>query len=332
MKLLLFPNFFCKNQKAVSGIIATIFLVLIVLFLYSNVYLFILNQNASFQEDVSDVNEADAMRNTEKIVTTNVDYIPYENGLDVEVQIINNSPVLVEITTLWVVDSINHNYGYNNSLNISLKAGESFSFQQPAALKVPMDVSDFSYDCVCWFVTNRGNLVSLEKEEEIVVAQISQGIGSLALDLEEFRYFTYETDQKLLNYPDGNLSFNIPKNSYVAFGCQLTNLDPSMKTITVDSHSLFWQPGRSGVAEGTWFIVNVLENGSISHAYSEITINYGEAKMLVFASQNDMGLGAFSRLRTANAITTVASFILLHGTIGSKAYAQNIPYVSLYYN
>ena len=332
MKQLSSHNIFFKNKKAISGIIATIFLVLVVLFLYSNVYLFILNQNASFQEDANEVNEANAMMNIEKIVTKNVDYIPHENGLDVEVQITNNCPVLVQISTLWVVDAINHNYGYNNSLNISIKPGETISFQQPETLKVTMDVSDFSYDCVCWLVTTRGNLVSLEKEQEIVVAQIAQGIGSLALDIEEFRYFTFETEQKLLNYPEGTRSFNIPQNSYVAFGCYLTNLDPSTKTITIDSHSLFWQPGRSGIAEGTWFIVNVFENGSISDAYSEITINYGETKMLVFASQNDLGIGAFSKLRTANAVATVASYLLLHGTIGTQAYAQNIPYVSLYYN
>jgi hypothetical protein len=252
--------------------------------------------------------------------------------LDIEVQITNNSPVLVQISTIWIVDSVNHNYGYNNSLNISITPGETVSFQQPAALKVPMDVSSFSYSCVCWFVTERGNLVSLEKEPEIVVAQVAQGIGSLALDIENFRYFTFETEQKLLNYPEGNLSFNIPKNSYVAFGCYLTNLDPSTDTITIDSHSLFWQPGRSGIAEGTWFIVNVLPDGTVSDTYSEITLHYGETKMLVFASQNDLGIGAFSKLRTANAISTVASYLLLHGTIGSRAYAQNIPYVSLYYN
>ncbi len=332
MRLFLAINNFFTNRKAVSGIIGTIFLVLAVLFLYSNVFLFILNKNASFQEEINEVNEANLMANTEKIVTNNVDYIPGEDELIVEVEITNNCPILVELTALWVVDSVNQNYGYTDTLNISIKPGETLSFQQPMALEVPMDVSDFSYSCISWFVTDRGNLVSFEKEQEIVVAQIAQGIGSLALDIERFRYFTFETEMKLLNYPEGNLTFNIPKNSYVAFGCYLTNLDSSMKTITIDSHSLFWQPGRSGISEGAWFIVNVLEDGSINASYSEITINYGETKMLVFASQNDLSIGAFSRLRTANTISTIASFLLLHGTIGSRAYAQNIPYVSLYYN
>ncbi len=60
-------------------------------------------------------------------------------------------------------------------------------------------------------------------------------------------------------------------------------------------------------------------------------MEYGERKMLVFASKFDLGLGAFDRLKTANAVTTVATFLLLHGTLDSTAFAQSIPFVSLFY-
>ena len=143
----------------------------------------------------------------------------------------------------------------------------------------------------------------LEEERGVIVAQLAQGIGSMALEFYEFRYFTYKDDDELENYPEGNVSFNIPKNQYVAFGCSLTNLDPRKQTILLDSHSLFWQPGRPGVAEKTWFIVNVDDEGKISSAYSPISTAYGETKLLVFASQNDLGIGSFSRLRTPNVVT-----------------------------
>lgn len=53
--------------------------------------------------------------------------------------------------------------------------------------------------------------------------------------------------------------------------------------------------------------------------------------MLVFASDTDLGLGSFGRLETPNAVTTVATFLLLHGTMNATAFAQNIPFVSLFY-
>jgi len=320
-----------KNSKGVSGIIAAIFLVLIVFFLYANVFTFILTQNTSYQEVLSEVNQRDIDRSDEKITVSNVNYTVVEDQVRVEAQVKNNGPVSVQIVTLWVVDTTIQKYGYNDTLNISMKSGDNLVFMGLNALTVTIEDSNSLDVFTSWFVTDRGNLIPLEKERGITVAHLAKGIGSLALEFYEFRYFTYESTQKLGNYPDGTIGFDVPKNEYVAFGCYLTNLDPAKQTIIIDSHSLFWQPGRPGVSEGSWFIVNVNADGTIRGTYSSISLEYGETKMLVFASQNDLGLGSFSRLRTANVVTTVATFLLLHGTIGSNAYAQNIPFVSLFY-
>jgi len=307
-------------------------MVLIVLFLYSNVFIFILNQNTSFQEGVSEANQGDIDRSSEKITVSNVSYTAAEDQLYVEAQVTNDGPVSVQIITLWVIDKTTQKYGYNDTLNINLKTGNTLDFTESNALRVTIEVSNSSNVFTSWFVTDRGNLIPLEKEQGIIVAQLAQGIGSLTLDLYKFRYFTYESSQKLANYPNGNVGFDVPKNTYVAFGCHLTNLDPTKQTITIDSHSFLWQPGRPGVSEGAWFTVNVNVDGTINGTYSLISLKYGETKMIVFASKNDLGLGSFSRLSTPNTVTTVATFLLLHGTIGSSAYAQNIPFVSLFYN
>lgn len=79
-------------------------------------------------------------------------------------------------------------------------------------------------------------------------------------------------------------------------------------------------------------MVSTDANGTISSTYSPTTLSYDDTKMLVFASKFDMGIGSFDRLKTANAQTTVATFLVLHGTIGAMAYAQSIPFVSLYYS
>jgi FlaG/FlaF family flagellin (archaellin) len=319
-----------KNSKGVSGIIAAVFLVLVVLFLYANVFTFILTQNTSFQGVVSEVNQMDIDRSSEIITVSNVNYTVAGNQVYVEAQVTNDGPVSVQIITLWVIDTTTQKYGYNDTLNINLKTGDTLNFTGPNALRVTIGDSSSSSVFTSWFVTDRGNLIPLEKE--LIVAQLARGIGYLTLEFDKFRYFTYESEQKLANYPDGTVGFDVPKNEYVAFGCYLTNLDPKRRTIVIDSHSLFWQPGRPGVAEGAWFIVNVNDDGTINGTYSPISVEYKETEMLVFASQNDLGLGSFKRLSTPNVVTTVATFILLHGDIGSDAYAQNIPFVSLFYS
>jgi len=182
-----------------------------------------------------------------------------------------------------------------------------------------------------WIVTARGNKVNLAEVQSVIIANVAQGIGSMAMDFPTFGYFTYETTTKLANYPTGTVSFNVPKGTYVAFRANIRNLDTRKLTITLDSHSVFWAPRQDGTADA-WFIVNVEADGTIKSTYTQITIPYLDTEPVIFASKNDLGLGSFSRLNTPNAPTSVAVFLLLHGTIGSSPYAQNIPFVSIFYS
>jgi FlaG/FlaF family flagellin (archaellin) len=320
-----------RNSKGVSGIIAAIFLVLIVILLYSNVFVFMLDQDASFQDVVSEVNQMDVDRSTEQITVTDVNHTVVGDQVHIEAQVTNDGAVSVQINTLWVVDRFTKKYGNNNTLTISLKPGDTLSFGESNALKVTIEGSSSLTGFTSWFVTARGNLIPLEEQETIIVAQVALGIGAMAMDLGNFRYFTYESATKLVNYSTGTVSFDIPKNTYIAYGCFLTNFDTDKRTITIDSHSFFWQPGAAGIGEENWFIVNVEADGTINGTYTSISIAYGETKMLVFASGKDVGTDSFLRERTPNADGVVATFLLLHGTIGSSAFSQNIPFVSFYY-
>jgi hypothetical protein len=331
-RLLLLSRRFRKNSFGISGILSIVILVIIVLFLYANVFVFVFRQNSSYQEGITEINENEEYRNREKIIFSGVKYGVVDDQVCVELQVTNDGPISVQLVNFWVMDKTIQGYGYNDTVDIHLKTGDTMDFSGSNALRVLIDGSISSNSFTSWFVTERGNILTLEEEEELIVAQVAQGIGDLALEFEEFRYFPYASERDLANYPNGIKSFDIPKNTYVTFGCYVTNLNILKQTIIIDSHSIFWQPGRSAVAEGAWFIVNVAENGTINPTFSQISINYGETKMLVFASQNDLGVGSFSRVRTPNSATTVATFLLLHGTKGSTAFAQNIPFVSLYYN
>jgi len=181
-------------------------------------------------------------------------------------------------------------------------------------------------------VTARGNTVAFEKPrvQNIVVAELAQGIGSMALEFYTFRYFTYQSSNKLKNYPTGSSGFKVPSRTDIAFGVVLTNLDPSEQTITLNLYSQLWvyfpkAPGQSFV----WYIVNVADDGTISDAYSSISLEFRERKLLVFASAT---AGSFVKVSLTSAVENLpcALNLLLLGTIGTRDYGQNIPFVSLY--
>ena len=323
-----------QNRKGIAGILATVFLVLILLFLYSQVYIFMQDENTKYQSAASEINQMNIEKNREDFAVSDLVYTATEDTVLVEVQIKNLSPISVQLKTLWVIDKTNNDHVYVDELNINMASGDIIYFTGADVLTVPLAGSESSNVFSSWFVTSRGNLVPLEKQEVVdntIISHVALGIGSLAMDFDSFRYYTFETPTKLDDFNQGNEGFNIPKNEYVAFGFYLSNFDLRKRPITFDAHSLFWQPGRASVSEASWFIVNVDENGNIFPSFTPYTIEYGERRLIIFASKNDLDIGSFGALKTGNAVTTVATFLLLHGTKDDVDFAQSIPFVSLFF-
>ena len=319
------------SSRGISSVITTVFLVLTVLVISTNVFLWALTQNAVYNDVVRQRNQQDVDRLMENIIATNTTYfVPSTGKFNVTTDIVNSGSITAQIVTLWVMDATLQKYNVTDlqASNLNLNPGNRQTFSK--AIRIPGAISTNSFSA--WFVTARGNTVNLAIVQTVIVSDVAQGIGSMAMEFATFGYYTFASSTKLANWPTGIVSFNVPKNEYVAFRANLRNLDPRKLTITLDSHSLFWQPGRSGVSDNAWFIVNVEADGTIKSTYTPITIAYLETKTIIFASQNDLGLGSFSQLKTPNTVTSVAAFLLLHGTIGSSPYGQNIPFVSLFYN
>lgn len=323
-----------ENRKGISGILATIFLVLILLFLYSQVYMFMQDENTKYQNAATEMNQISLEKNREEFAVSDLEYTVIDDQVFVEVQIKNISPIPVQLKTFWILDKNSNNHAYIDALNINMNSGDVKYFTGIDTLVASLLDSDSSNVFSSWFVTSRGNLVPLEKQEEVdqtIIAHVALGIGSLAMDFDTFRYYTFETSTKLENFPEGTHNFNVPKNEYMAFGFYLSNFDLKKRPITFDAHSLFWQPGRSAVSEGSWFIVNVDDDGNIQSSFNPYSIDYGERRLIIFASKNDLDIGSFSRLKTGNSVTTVATFLLLHGTKDDVYFAQSIPFVSMFY-
>ena len=73
-QLLLHKRTFRKNSKGLSNILATIFLVIIVLFLYSQVYIFIQNENARYEAGAREANQMDVDLVQERLTFSNLSY------------------------------------------------------------------------------------------------------------------------------------------------------------------------------------------------------------------------------------------------------------------
>jgi len=318
------------NSKGFSSVIGTTFMVLVMMFLSTSVFLWTLSQNTLYNEALRARNQEEADRSSENIVALTGNYSVSGSEVTVNVVLKNAGSVAVQIINLWVLDSDPSNRRYTNkSLNLNLKSGDILNLVGLNGLKVTIPGASSSHNFASWFVTAKGNTIPLEKELGVIVAQLAQGIGSIALDFYTFRYYTYETSppNKLKNYPAGNISFNVPSGKDIAFGIVLSNLDPSKQTITFDLYSQVWiyfpqAPGQNRL----WHIVNVAPDGTITTPYSPITIAYGETKLIVFATETPGGFKRVSILQEG----PCALNLLLLGKIGTRDYGQNIPFVSLY--
>ena len=341
---------FRKNSRGISSLIAAIFMVIIILFMSFNVFTFTLFKNTQFRDAVDTLNQMDVEQTYETISFSDVSFTRLENDwILVDTQLANDGAVSVKIVSLWVLQSATGKYGHADVSMPDLGPGKTGSLTEPVAAVEFVEIEgeivpeltgwpESSGGFTAWFITARGNRIPLE--DQVVYAQVSQGMGSLVLEFERFRYFLFQSSNNtLLNYPEGVVSFEIPQGVYAGFGIYLQNEDPKKRTITLDGHSLFWQPKRGDVPARSWFIVNVnIENGTIKsidpQSFSDITIGYGQTTMLVFISANDLETGTtgFAAQKTPAKEGSVATFLVLHGEIGSDSFAQNIPFVSLFYS
>jgi hypothetical protein len=309
-------------------------MVLVMIFLSTSVFLWTLSQNTLYNQELKEKNQVELDRLNERLTASGVNYTG-SDLISVQVVLENNGPSAVHITTLWVLDATIKKYGFNNTLNLNLKPGDEICLACGNPVDVNIEGASATDTFNSWFVTARGNTVPLEEEQTVIVAQLAQGIGSIALNFFEFRYFTYEDDDELDNYPDGDSSFTVPPSTYIAFGVSLTNLDPMKQTITLEEHTQIWLyfPAVPGHTLGpVWYIVNEV-GGTIQPSYSPETIHFAETKLLIFASEAHGSFGGDSRVEISDQQqknTLGAINLLLYGSIGSRDYGQNVPFVSLY--
>ncbi len=146
-----------------------------------------------------------------------------------------------------------------------------------------------------------------------------------------------------------------PYQAPIAFSVNITNDDPSLGTIVINSQSNLWviETCDSGVTEGNcpsgnpffvFYVMNVnpttgVISSTTAGSFAEIEIPYGVTKTLYYGAAYDLSLEPYSIIGLTSSISTnpyyygqFAVFLLFAGTkilsTNSQVYGQNIPFES----
>ena len=322
-------------------------MVLLVLTSITGVFLWTLYQNTLYNYAVRGQNQQELDVRNENVVANGNYSVPSPGKVSVIANLTNAGPVTAQIVNLWVFDTSRQTYGFNNSVgnkpwaNLSwttLKAGQVLKFTSNNATKVTVPNANSTDSFSIWFVTARGNTVPLTKSQAntLITAQVSQGIGSVAMDFSSFLYYNV-SGNTLLSYPNGGSGYIVnSKGNAIVFKIRLTNFDyPQRRTITLFSFSVLWSlfPQTPQSQRGApWYIVNV--NGNlVENTFNNVTLYYGVPKDVYFSAQSAMPMaGGFKgqSFPQQGIPGTAPVNIALIGEIGSSPYGQNLPFASIY--
>ena len=150
------PHKFTRNRKGYAGLIATIIMVLIILYFYFNVYQFTLNRNADLQDVTSRSMQLDADQTTEQVIISSANYSAAADQVTVDSEIDNLGPIPVQIVRLWVTDLTTGTIG-NVSTGFVLQSDSSIIGSWTVSL--PGTLSGETQFAMR-IITGRGNVIS----------------------------------------------------------------------------------------------------------------------------------------------------------------------------
>ena len=310
---------FRKDSRGISSLIAAIFMVIIILFMSFNVFTFTLFKNTQFRDAVDALNQMDQDSSSERLVASHGNFSVTEPGrVQVRVTISNEGALPADAARMWVVWKYGAAESYGNEeLNVSLSPGESV--YKSIGVTVPGALPSGTFSG--WLVTARGNRVPIERDK-VITAQVSEGIGSIKMDFDSFRYYYWHGNNSLTPWDEGMRSFNVPCGEDLVFGILLGNLDGDGREIILRSNSLIQIYAPQSAVSVVAKIVNV-EAGEVQTSFTNVTLAYGENQDIFFAIKK-------SEWKSALSNNPCAVNLLLIGSIGDQDYGQNIPFVSIY--
>lgn len=351
------------NSRGFSSIVGAVFAALIMISLIATVFVWTLSQNTSYNNSVRQSNQADLDRSNEKILTNVTAYGDSANLVWVNGTLENDGPLSVHLTTLWVVVANETSASYAHlPADITLAPG---SVTTLSGSEVNVTIPNSAADSLsCWFISERGNTISKygvgdtttivypsTQINNTIYAQVSQGIGAVAMDFDDFRYYhaekigpTWWINSSSAELPDGTGGYYLTdtQDHGVVFRLNLTNWDAQMRNITITSHSAFWMISPTSNPQQPrsdwWYVVNVEPDMGVivsttASWWRNVTLPYGVPTSVYFASTADVATLSTATKFAVN-VPSVGNAgavnLMLFGNIGDGYYGQNLPFVSMY--
>lgn len=314
------------GKKGFSSVVGAVFMVLIMMVLASSYFVYSLSQNNVYNNAVAQKNQLNVDRLSESAQVINTTYTPYANGsVTVYAQIKNIGASSFQFITVWlyVSNATWTNYNFSKLSNANVPSGNLFTLPN-VSLKISGISPNATYTFASWLITARGNVVPLQQTivfaNNIIVAQVAQGIGSISMDMKQFTH--YDLDSSPNNGTDigaPNHSFIVPKLKYTFFALLLTNCDPSGQNINLTSNCYIWVPTAQSetMKSDSWSIAKIVGNKYMTGFTYQI-LPWSIPTWVYFgATQPKWDVGV------------LPVNICLFGKIGSADYGQNIPFVSV---
>jgi archaellum component FlaF (FlaF/FlaG flagellin family) len=322
------------DSRGFSSVVGAVFAVLVMISLISTVFVWSLSQNTLYNNTVTQTRQADLDRSNEKVLA-NVTCIRVDSStVSVNGTVENDGSLSAQIVTLWVLDANTTTYGFK-SLNITLTPGNITTLSGPT-YNVPL-ANSVNDSLSCWFITGRGNPISEKSVSPTIInnysngtgippyAMVAGGIGSISMDFKSFRSYKVTSNSTGDFLGPERESFYVTISENTAFSIKVINLDLSGDDIYLIRGSLFWvvsPPVGGGAIKGEGWRLATIANGKISPlGAGSVPLPYNQTATIYFGPDYVSN----SNIQPGGIVTN----LLLVGTIGTKNYGQNLPFISL---
>ncbi len=353
------PNFikrFMVNRKGTAEVIGTVLFIIILLFAFSNIYLWHDTQVKTMNTLLSDKLNSQV----------EVYWLLDANGKETStIAVTNTGGISTSLSRLWIVT----NSGTHRYANLEDASGNFFSIAAGNTVTIVLSGTTSTADPIPATWTNSVATVSFNKADGEtftvlttlgnmaspqgmlkVVNQIGGGDGGnensnspvgsvIVANFSTFDYYTVSGS----SLGSSNNGYNINSNGApVAFSVVLTNMDENHRNIVLNYTSQMFfidtfNPTKVGYL--IFYTVNVDNNGNISPTYSNVNLDYGKPTTVYFASAN--AIFGSSHYKAMTLVTTGSkadpgvyplNLALLGSFSDGSVLGQNVPFVSVYIN
>ncbi len=325
-----------KRRRAVAGIVASVILFAMIFSIGTTYFLFVNNQNLSYNQSL--VNRGNALQDRMNELFTVSSILTLSSNLGFTLQNTGNIPVSVVSVLL------------SDSSGNLLKVYQSPTPQTTPALPyavnpgVTSGTIDTGYPYVSlntYFlrvVTSRGNGQTVQYPPNVPNYVLhAQASGSLTIDMSTFKWLTPTGDTQAGNAVGGYPALSLKVSQKVVFKVTFTNTDSNNRGITLWPQSavsvLAVKQGSSAdVTQSLFYIVDSINNPLTSvTAYNSsatrpmIYVPINTPVTLYFGVDTPLGSSINSVPNLAN-IPFVALFTLVGQYSDKSLYGQTIPY------